>query len=96
MSQPTYHVRIKDTVTGVVRECPQTTPWDSSTIFWWQEGSYSCDCNRELEFLRTGDEPLPAQENDFCLGHCRYRVESIRLLSGEVLPFDDFRFEGAK
>lgn len=91
-----YYVAIRDVVTGELREAPQRTPWSAGDLFWWQEGSFSCDCNRELEFARAGGDPIRDDPgNHYCLGHKRFRVESIRLANGVVIPFDDFRFEGA-
>jgi hypothetical protein len=30
-----------------------------STVFMWQEGNYSCDCNRALFFARASGDPDP-------------------------------------
>lgn len=50
--------------------------------FWWQEGNASCDCNRELFFIRAmeGDEDFDSQ-----CGDTRYSVRVSNSDTGEVL-----------
>jgi hypothetical protein len=52
---------ILDTKTGKTRVAPG---WSS---FWWAEGSGSCDCNRELGFVKQS-------EAGNCLGCRRYLI----------------------
>jgi hypothetical protein len=47
----TAHIRNNETME--VRTLPTTI--DES---WWAEGDYSCDCNREILFLRTAGEAV--------------------------------------
>jgi hypothetical protein len=46
----------------------------------WVDGNYSCDCNRQLFFMRAGEEEEP--ENNPC-GNSRYSVQ-IANDSGEI------------
>lgn len=45
--------------------------WNDGSEFWWSEGNYACDCNREGLFLGTG----PTAETR--CGRDRYTVVSI-------------------
>ena len=46
-----------------------------ATEFMWSDGNYSCDCNRELFFVRAGNEPIGVYDVDCSDG--RYRVWAI-------------------
>ena len=53
-------VKIKKNKTGeIVDYYNDSTIWDNGINFFiWEEGNYSCDCNRELFFERAkGNEP---------------------------------------
>ena len=32
--------------------------WLESSLFWWTEGNFGCDCNRRFEFMRAGNEEI--------------------------------------
>ena len=49
----------------------------------WEEGNYSCDCNRELFFLRAGGEDDPEEGANLC-GEERYRIW-IEAADGEIV-----------
>jgi len=44
-------IHIRDNETGEVHSYPDKAGWDEEnrepTFFFWEEGNYSCDCNRE-------------------------------------------------
>jgi hypothetical protein len=51
-----YKVRLKNNETGEIRTT-KCYDFDYSE-YWWTDGNFGCDCNREWGFLRAGDEPL--------------------------------------
>ena len=51
----------------------------------WENGNYSCDCNRELFFFRARGEEEP-EDND--CGHTRYAVRIQSSKTGELLYSD--------
>lgn len=76
-----YTVTMKETATGEVRTFPAKLPWGDGSNFWWSEGNYSCDCNRELEWREAGGLPrFPEIEGPCTEG--RYVVLSINLPDG--------------
>jgi len=54
---------------------------DYDGIYIWEDGNYSCDCNRALFFARAASEDEP---NETC-GHRQYKVNWIKNSMGEVL-----------
>lgn len=59
------HLEILNTATGETRTIPEDHVWSQPRVagdddqahgveYWWTEGNGSCDCNRELEFMRAG------------------------------------------
>ena len=81
-----YTVTIKDLVTGETVESKFTVPWEDHFRFLWEDGNFSCDCNRSLEFQRAkGKEPdieKDAAPCNTCDGARRFRVVSIILADG--------------
>lgn len=55
--------------------------WDFN-VFWWEEGNASCDCNRELFFLRARGESNDAETE---CGYSRYSVRLSDTDTGAVL-----------
>jgi hypothetical protein len=53
-------VEIRDNATGVVREYQDESilmdDEEAPDSYIWEEGNYSCDCNRRLFFLRAANE----------------------------------------
>lgn len=68
-----YKVEIRRNLDGVVRLHDMgNLEWrDDGTHWWWTEGNFGCDCNREWEFQRAGGEPI--SEESEC-GTSRYTV----------------------
>ncbi len=89
-----YSVDIRNNATGEVRTCSQRDlAWNDSSVFWWTEGNMSCDCNRELEFVRAGgpgpdDDPRWNDLDTEC-GFERFTVIRAILEDGTVVPIDD-------
>ena len=86
-----YDVAIRRNDTGEVRMCRQDVDWDDTNddghIYYWTEGNFGCDCNRELEFLRAGgDDPL--FDSVECGGE-RFSALYALLPDGRRVPLDD-------
>lgn len=54
--------------------------------YWWKDGNASCDCNRELFFLRARDEEEPDEPE---CGEGKYSVRCSDNETGEVL-YEEF------
>lgn len=62
---------------------PLDHEWHDGSEFYWSEGNYSCDCNRELEWREAhGLERFPENDTNFCKGDGKYTVLSIKLPDG--------------
>lgn len=66
--------------------------WTDSSVFWWTEGNFGCDCNRGSSFLRAGG-PGPADDPhwnnvDFDCGDTAYSVLYCELADGRRVPID--------
>lgn len=55
--------------------------WEYNT-YWWEDGNASCDCNRELFFLRALKLPEPAEVK---CGDGKYSVRLSDNITGEEL-----------
>jgi len=62
----------------------ESVPWHSASQFWWTEGNFACDCNRELEFDAL-EEP-----RDGACGDERFCVPVARLEDGSYVELDGF------
>ena len=87
-------VRIRRNSDGVIRTYEGKGYWDDGlcgepagpSTFIWEEGNFSCDCNRELFFLRAGQEP---EHDEVECGADRYAVELVNPKDGRVF-YSDF------
>lgn len=58
MMRVTIYIRKNDT--GEVRSYEDETNFDQDTIIYnWEEGNYSCDCNRSAFFINAANEDDP-------------------------------------
>ena len=48
-----YDVIIRKNETGEKRRIREDADWSYGQQFLWEEGNYSCDCNREIFFERA-------------------------------------------
>jgi hypothetical protein len=79
-----YTVRIRNNATGEIRH---SRPYDFEfSHFWWTEGNFSCDCNREQEFRRGGNED-DLEETRCSDG--RFSVLDATFEDGKVIDIDD-------
>lgn len=64
--------------------------WEGeSTIWFWTEGNYGCDCNRYLLFQRAAEE---SEDDEIECGWQKYHVLGFILTDGRCVPnFDDDR-----
>lgn len=77
---------IRQNLTGEVREYKTELMLYSNgapDVSIWEEGNFSCDCNRELFFDEAGGDENESNEEPTC-GNTRYSV-NIKRLSGEVI-----------
>lgn len=87
-----YTATIRDRRTGESAEARFAgLQWGEGSWYWWALGNYSCDCNREIEFLRAkGLDPDPdsaeCHHDDFPDG--RFEVVRIAAEDGSVLYTD--------
>lgn len=98
MRKPLYKVLIRENSTGEVVESfdqfsEEGDEFDRD-LFWWSEGSFSCDCNRYLEFYRRkhGEEPPQKEYDEIRCGDEKYSVRMTRLDTGEVF-YDELEEE---
>lgn len=63
---------IRNNATGEVRvrDYPELQ-WSDGSEWWWTEGNFGCDCNREWEFQRAGGEE---ESDDPECGESRYSL----------------------
>ena len=85
-----YDVVIRKTDTGEVRRCTmEDLDWfkddGADDFYWWTEGNFGCDCNRERIFQRAANEE--ESENPEC-GETRYVVERVILPNGLEIEID--------
>lgn len=86
MIEQNYKVAIKNNETGEIRIGDQKgITWGEHSHYWWTEGNYGCDCNREWEFQRAGDEDTTY--NPMC-GNTRYTVLYAELDDGSKIYID--------
>lgn len=59
---------------------------DGGGVYMWTSGNYSCDCNRELLFLRAAGEPEP--ENTACGDQERFVALFVLMADGRKVELD--------
>ncbi len=81
-----YVVKIRDNATKEIRSALQDFDWSDSSLFWWTEGNFGCDCNRMDEFKRAGGELCT--DNEAECSHQKYSVLDATLPDGTVIAID--------
>lgn len=82
-------IKLRNNNTGEVLDIPWDQ-WEDHHHFFWTEGNYSCDCNRELEFIRAKynrDTTWEEFDNVEC-GNSKYTAIQAELLDGTVIALD--------
>lgn len=95
-----YTFRIRDNDTKEIRIGKMDLDWwhddihagRTDSTFWWQEGNFSCDCNRGDEWQRAGGVKEEDLDDSPC-GMTRYTVLDVTLEDGTVVPIDDLAVE---
>ena len=76
-------VKIKNNQTGEVKNYPTEGIWDEvnehASTWIWEEGNFSCDCNRDIFF-----NGLPFSDDHEC-GEGKYSVNIYNPKNGELL-----------
>lgn len=90
VSKP-YFVTMRDNKTGETRKIKYDWAWEEGSDYLWDEGNWSCDCNRDLDF--KDDKGLEREHDSdvkdgYCLGEGRYDVLEIRLQGGQLVYFE--------
>lgn len=80
-----YDVLIQKNATGEIRRQHEDLEWHEWTLYWWTDGNFGCDCNREWEFQRAAGEPLT--EDPKC-GYTKYRVIKAIFPDGKEIEID--------
>lgn len=76
-----YFVTMKEEASGKVVQLKFDHDWEDGSDFYWCEGNYSCDCNREFEFREaSGLDRFPEKESGCSDG--KYTVLKIELPDG--------------
>ena len=88
-----YDVLIRKNSTGEIRRYRmEDCAWEKDsqesggTMWVWMEGNFSCDCNRELFFMRAAGEEDP--ENHDC-GDSRFDLMEFILPDGSHIDVPD-------
>lgn len=84
-----YAFEIQDTETNEVRHYKDSYDWDDENhmLYMFQEGNYSCDCNRELFFQRAKGEPETDLDEVKC-GEGRYVIARAMREDGSFVEVD--------
>ncbi len=53
-----FNIYLTDSLTGEERKIKSLDNYTKVEQFNWEEGDYSCDCNRMLLFKKTGNEEI--------------------------------------
>ena len=84
-----YSVVIRKNETGELRLRHVDLDWEDGSYWFWTEGNFGCDCNRELEWLRAcGEEDDETWDKVEC-GHYRYSVIYAILPDNTVILFQE-------
>jgi hypothetical protein len=86
-----YKVAIRKNETGEIRFYEVEFEWHKpdgyTDLFWWQEGNFSCDCNRERAWNSQELEGEPYQEYE--CGDSRFSALYAILENGEEILIDE-------
>lgn len=82
-AEMTYTVTIREVATGNSVDYHQAVGWQDHTLWMWEEGNYSCDCNREAKFCHAAGREYSDEE--LACGRARFVVTKIVLENGAVM-----------
>jgi hypothetical protein len=90
---------VRDNATGEQRSHPTTALWseDGPCTYIWEEGNYSCDCNRRLSWLRGDGRDEEAQallgSKNLPCSDGKFSVNLVNLQTQEVF-YQEFNDDG--
>jgi hypothetical protein len=90
-----YRVTIKDTKTGETVTSLQNFEWSDGSLYWWTEGNFGCDCNRNMQFQRAKGIKEENIEDIKC-GDDRFFIEKAIFESGLEIEIDGSLEEESK
>ena len=86
-----YKAAIRKNDTGEIRIAEIEWDWykngEEGDLYWWTEGNFSCDCNRELQWLYAGKESDIDMDDSKC-SKGRYSVLYVELPDGTKIEID--------
>ena len=83
-----YTVHIRNNETNEIREYVHPQQWYDQCAYMWEDGNYSCDCNRALFFERA----IGADESEAWESRCgsgKFTILKVVLEDGEILNIDE-------
>lgn len=83
-----YTVKMRRNADGAIAEgeFSKSIEWGEGSDYWWREGNFACDCNREDTFHDLLG--IPRNEDANC-GFDKFTVLEIRLSDGTLVYSDD-------
>jgi len=84
-----YKVAIKNNETQEIRIVLMDVEWMDSSYYWWNEGNYSCDCNRHLEFERVKDPNYDISNEELKCSEGKYAVLYFEFEDGQKMKFEE-------
>jgi len=86
---PSYKIAMRKNETGEIRVIDQNLSWHDYSIFWWTTGNFGCDCNRELEWLRSEGVDVDGDEVEPECGSGKFSVLYAELPDGTRITIDE-------
>jgi hypothetical protein len=87
MKEIYYRVPITKLETGETRIYEMDMPWEDHTEFWWTEGNFGCDCNREILFERIDGKDADERK----CGDDRFHIPYAEMPDGARMELDGER-----
>lgn len=87
-NHPRYDVQMRDNLTGEERLVPMEMEWHDSSLFWWTDGNFGCDCNRGIVFAGDDDaaDDVPCGDTRFTAIKAIFPDDSEQEIDDEVKP----------
>jgi hypothetical protein len=82
-----YTVTMRKNETGEVRAIDQDLEWHDSSLYWWTDGNFGCDCNRHIHWLYA-EGKRPEDIDDIDCGDTRYTVLYADFPDGSRIAID--------
>ena len=79
---PYSDILLRDEQTGETNLVRWQYPWYDHSLFFWQEGNFSCDCNRGDLFFGNNDVDFPCSGNRFTVVKATFPDGTSILIDG--------------